>query len=55
MLLEFLTVERIGAGLPQLMALCKKYNLNHIERGDIISLNKEKAARGNPTHKDNGT
>jgi hypothetical protein len=36
-------IERISTGLRQLMALCRKYNLNHIERDDIIPLTEDAA------------
>jgi len=36
-------IERINTGLQQLMALCRKYQLNRITRDDIIPLTKESA------------
>jgi len=36
-------IERINVGLQQLMALCRKYQLDCIERDDIIPLTRESA------------
>jgi len=43
-------VERINTGLQQLMALCRKYQLDYISRDDIIPLTRESAEITGLTH-----
>ncbi|MCF7936029.1 MAG: FMN-binding glutamate synthase family protein [Synergistales bacterium] len=36
-------IQRVNTGLRQLMALCRKYSLRHLERTDLIPLTREAA------------